>query len=1318
MSVLWWYQTLEDEQQGPVGVDELRRLLKSNEIHLNTLVWCDGRENWTELSEVNALKGLLRRKSKTPKKRASSKKNGWVERRTSDGLRYYYDEYSEMARYEILSGGNTPKKKEEELVWVRDPKEAWVLGKRVNGNVEVDGKRVSKSDETEWTCSFDISNKTQEDLVLLEDLNEATMIYNVKERYKSDDIYTWVGASQTVLVAVNPFKRLPIYGIEAMLNFKSTSPNKLLSPHPFAVANGAYLRLRVENEDQAMLISGESGSGKTETTKQVLSFLAEIAGSENAVEQRLLSANPVLEAFGNAKTIRNNNSSRFGRWMEIHFCERGSIYSARIENYLLEKSRVVTQAQHERGYHIMYQLLSEDPKINASKCTYLKGSNCYEATGVDDKQDFRDVKRALDALGFDKNTEQESLFKLAKGALRLGDVVQASSSNSFNEREKKRRNSFSIDIKASVVKSVADLLGVEDPAKLVEALTHTAIEVRGAKTLTPCSPEQSKAGAAALAKAIFGRLFDWLVSRINKAVVTNNDDERNNNQKKKFIGVLDVFGFEVFEKNSFEQLCINYTNEKLQQHFCRHTFKEEEALYVREGIDFEPVMFIDNQLVLDLLEKKPDGILLLLDDEVTAPKGNDAKWLSRCESAHANKNDKWIDQSEKVKISSSSSVSKKNTMDYFTLRHYAGNVTYENKDLCFKNKDPLGRNLYDLMALEASEFSRLHLFPPLGAHPRRQPTIAGQFRKQLTTLMKIIDAAMPCYVRCVKPNDLKKAGSFDAKSCVEQLTFSGVFEAVKIRQSGYPFRLEHKRFAARYGVFLDYEEDDSNDLRERCELILKKAFNDEETVSLKIGETMVLYRAREHRILELMRNLALERLVPVAQRAARLGLGRVYRGLLKKVRKDLSDVLKSSQSDALALDEAIAEALAILGPRQCLFSYLPPELALAKTRRFVLQERLDLDVVMQRLLADDERTYENLADCVRRADAISEIPGTPSQMDLELRVREALARVAASKIDPLAKAALEVLDKPLMETVRDEAQRARYESAEVKEILELLELNDEDLTKRQLKKANDLGDPDRVINREIKLKQLTLDTYASLFQWTSFNAIRDPREWAARHKLKSFFSSTKKKRQKTADAMLLHQSTPIHLALTDPNRILADSSSVNNSYSKNNNLSTSAKHYDKNATIIFKCILGFLGETKHPYPEQLATEALSLALKEPELRIELYAQLLKQLTKNSSSSDQAFSLLAAALASFPPPLAFENHVALFIKTNAGLKRRALTAALYAAVYGGQRTNPIAPHELYHIIKQTLDSNTIAPRYLDEDTVSSPVPSQNSATSFW
>ncbi|KAH8069643.1 hypothetical protein JL720_11947 [Aureococcus anophagefferens] len=917
MAEQWYYVDGAGGQAGPVDVDGLKGLLKSNDITMETLVWCDGQGDWEGIDDLPALKARVKPKSKPPPPPVPAKGRAAAaagrQGRTRAAPVVTYDKPDELKSADEL------KTESGSWVWVRDDAEAWlparVVSKLGQGTVKVQmrdsgkGLTLKQSDNQPlWPLTLSSLGRLEDDLVMLDSLNQAAMVHDLKERYKSDDIYTRVAVWKSNLQP--DFNRLPIYGVNLMREFAEPAPNRLLPPHPFAVANGAYLRLRVDAENQAILISGESGAGKTEATKQCLSFL-EVA------------------AFGNAKTVRNNNSSRFGRWMEVHFDNRGAIASARVENYLLEKSRVCGQAKDERSYHVFYQL-GLSGRHASSGVAGTSAAHGFLSLGSADKAaasaaaDFSDVESALEQLAFD-DAEVAALFSLTAGCLRVGDIEFAPAGDG------------SAVANGDVAEDAAGLLGCA-ASDLSEALVCTAIE----------------AGARALAKAAYGRLFDWLVKRINVAVAQGGA------AGGKFIGVLDIFGFEIFESNSFEQLCINYTNEKLQQHFNRHTFKEEENLYRSEGIDFEPVPFIDNQPG----SGEVDG------------------------AAKSPRQKEWVDVSEKHKGSRGRGVKQKGDEEFFTVRHYAGAVTYHIVGFCEKNKDPWAGTC-DLLA----EGARVPLvgkaLPDLGRNPRRQPTIAGQFRKQLSALMKIVDAADPCYV-----SD-----------------------------------------------------------RDKCRALLKNLNQDFGAV--KMGATMVLYRSPEHRVLELLRNLALEKLVPKAQRGARAGMGRRYLAVLKRVKADLKTLLASPRAnDAKALDRAVDAARAALGPHMSVYPHTPHELALAKDRRFALQERLDLDPLFKKLAAASNPSYQDLADGVRRADKIKDVPGTPEQMALEKK--------------------------------------------DVLEIKKYLAMPADKLIKEQLKRAKATDDPDRVVNREIKLKALMLETFGASFSFEKVAALRDASDWASR----------------------------------------------------------------------------------------------------------------------------------------------------------------------------------------------------------------------------
>ncbi|CAM9390305.1 unnamed protein product, partial [Phaeothamnion confervicola] len=476
--------------------------------------------------------------------------------------------------------------------------------------------------------------------------------------------------------------------------------------------------------------------------------------------------------------------------------------------------------------------------------------------------------------------------------------------------------------------------------------------------------EQATNAADALAKALYDSMFDWLVGRINLAV--------HGEMSARFIGVLDIFGFEIFEKNHFEQLCINYTNEKLQQHFNKHTFTEEESVYTAEQIRFAHVDFIDNQPVVDLIEKKPYGLMPLLDEEVKIPKGADLTWLTK----------------SKQHNSASPCLQNAGTNpNRFVVRHYAGDVTYDSAGFVETNKDYLFRDLYDLMTSSAAAVTQ-QIFPPKDNNPRRITTLGEKFRKALGDLMAVTERCEPWYIRCIKPNDQKAANSFDSKMC----DFSRV----------------------------------------------------------QIGNTMVLYRAEEHRILELLRNLCLERVLPVAQRAARRKIGRKFRRYMKEAKAICAQALRTSSNDAVALEAALRRADAAAAPIKACYGWEPWEMRRCRELHFALQERVQLMAVLQGLCQRDPvQCYSELRVAVQRLNKIRDVPGTAEQAALEQRARQLLHQASAVKIDPIAQEALAILERRMMVDIVKEAEAVEYDSSEIADIRRKLALPEEDFVKLQ-----------------------------------------------------------------------------------------------------------------------------------------------------------------------------------------------------------------------------------------------------------------------------
>ena len=791
----------------------------------------------------------------------------WCERFTINGTPYYYHNGTGKVAWEkpdALKSADEMKVDQGQWVWLKDEVESWVVASQVAKNPDgtyvvqkLSGATMNlKKDAKEqplWPLNKASLSRLPDDLVMLDNMNEAEIIYTLRERFRLDKIYTWVGASKSVLVSVNPFKRLPLYTPDVIDGYANPKPQKPMGPHVFAIANSAFQNLQLKGKNQAILISGESGAGKTEATKQCLAFLADVAGSEGNIEERILMANPVLEAYGNAKTLRNNNSSRFGKWIEIHFNNEGrTICGAKIDNYLLEKSRLAYQQKDERNYHIFYQLCkSHKASLYAlgapAMYHYLNQSGCVNVPGMDDVAEFQEVEKSLQQLGFTEE-EQDWMFRVTCGILIVGNATFA------------RHKEGSKQMNAQDVKLAADYFDLD--AKLLDkTLLNRSIVVRGERSVIPLEPEAARDAVDALAKDIYGRLFDWLVRRVNKAI----DGERG-----KSIGVLDIFGFEIFEINSFEQLCINFANEKLQQHFNRHTFKEEESVYISEGVPYTKVKFIDNQPVLNLIEKSPHGILVMLDEEINVPKGSDLKFVHKIERLHKGKHASF--QVDRIRTSQTD----------FTIVHYAGKVRYESVGFCVKNRDKLFDDMVEMMKSSRNVLTR-SLYDVIGRPKGRkfggstkQKSMGGKFRKQLNSLMKQLDECDPQYIRCIKSNHEKRGGIFASKMCLEQLRYSGVFEAVEIRKTGYPFRWYHSEFAARFRCItlnsgrhglVSSLESGANDFPGICKEIIGEKFAGKHGVNeAQVGKSRVLYRANDHHILELLRVLALDRIVPLCQR--------------------------------------------------------------------------------------------------------------------------------------------------------------------------------------------------------------------------------------------------------------------------------------------------------------------------------------------------------------------------------------------------------------------------------------------------------------------
>ncbi|XP_074636310.1 unconventional myosin-Ic-like [Acropora palmata] len=625
-----------------------------------------------------------------------------------------------------------------------------------------------------------------QDFVLLEDFrSEDAFLENLRKRYQSDLIYTYIG---TVVVSVNPYKNLPIYSQDVIDKYRGENLYEL-PPHIYAISDTAYRSMKEERVDQCVLISGESGSGKTEASKKILEYLAAISTHSvdvKRIKDRLLESNPVLEAFGNARTNRNDNSSRFGKYMDIQFDFKGSPVGGHIINYLLEKSRVVHQAKGERNFHIFYQLLqggndelleSLDLERDTSTYFYLnQGGNTHIET-LDDIANFKHVKKALSTIEFTEN-EQTSLFAIIASVIHLGMV-------NFLEPETehgqvKLQNGRPVNV-------VSKLLGCPEEY-LEKALTSRTVETRGDKVRTPLTIEQAIYARDALAKAIYERMFTWLVNRINTSLVN-----KDYHGKKTLMGLLDIYGFEIFEMNSFEQFCINYCNEKLQQLFIELTLKEEQQEYRKEGIKWEKVDFFDNKVICDLIEARHQGVIALLDEECLVPGDvSDLTFLDKME--------KTIGEHPHFISHATSGYSERKTIkrEEFRLKHYAGDVTYNVIGFMDKNNNLLFRDLKEAMCKSTNSITS-KVFSEKEMLSLKRPETAGtQFKASLNNLMSILMCKQPSYVRCIKPNGSKRAGVFQDDLVRHQVKYLGLMENLRVRRAGFAYRRPFPFFLQRY----------------------------------------------------------------------------------------------------------------------------------------------------------------------------------------------------------------------------------------------------------------------------------------------------------------------------------------------------------------------------------------------------------------------------------------------------------------------------------------------------------------------------------------
>uniref|UniRef100_A0A670YQA2 Unconventional myosin-Ib n=1 Tax=Pseudonaja textilis TaxID=8673 RepID=A0A670YQA2_PSETE len=611
------------------------------------------------------------------------------------------------------------------------------------------------------------------DMVLLEPLTEETFISNLKQRFDHSEIYTYIGS---VVISINPYRSLPIYSADKVEEYRNRNFYEL-RPHIFALSDEAYRSLRDQDKDQCILITGESGAGKTEASKLVMSYVAAVCGKGtevNQVKEQLLQSNPVLEAFGNAKTVRNDNSSRFGKYMDIEFDFKGDPLGGVISNYLLEKSRVVKQPRGERNFHIFYQILSggsEDLlkklklEMDFSRYNYL-GLGSAKVNGVDDASNFRTVKNAMQIVGF-MDHEIQSVFEVVAAVLKLGNIEFKPESrvNGLDESKIKDKNEL---------KEICELTGI-DQSVLERAFSFRTVEAKQEKVSTTLNVAQAYYARDALAKNLYSRLFCWLFNKCNKISMTAHK----------------------INDNSFEQFIINYCNEKLQQIFIELTLKEEQEEYIREGIEWTHIEYFNNAIICDLIENHQNGILAMLDEECLRPGAvTDETFLDKLNQVCA------THQHFESRMSKCSRFLNDTSLPHccFRIQHYAGKVMYQVEGFVDKNNDLLYRDLSQAM-WKANHSLIKALFPegnPVKINLKRPPTAGSQFKVSVATLMRNLQTKNPNYIRCIKPNDQKAAHIFSDALVCHQVRYLGLLENVRVRRAGYAFRQTYEPCLERY----------------------------------------------------------------------------------------------------------------------------------------------------------------------------------------------------------------------------------------------------------------------------------------------------------------------------------------------------------------------------------------------------------------------------------------------------------------------------------------------------------------------------------------
>ncbi|KAL9957068.1 hypothetical protein ACROYT_G038658 [Oculina patagonica] len=909
------------------------------------------------------------------------------------------------------------------LVWIPDDEHGFVAAsvkddKKDAVVVELEGgkrKTVNKDDIQKMNPP---KFEKVEDMADLTCLNEASVLHNLKDRYYSGLIYTYSGL---FCVVVNPYKRHPIY-TEKVVDMYRGKKRHEVPPHIYAITDTAYRSMLQDRENQSILCTGESGAGKTENTKKVIQYLATVAGHSHTkaaqtpkksgsgmerkvsikvgishgqveLERQLLAANPILEAFGNAKTVKNDNSSRFGKFIRINFDASGFIAGANIESYLLEKSRAVRQAPNERCFHIFYQVLSGLDKQtkadmlfqDASSYNYLS-NGMLPVTGWDDASDLQDSLNCMRDMGIPED-DINALFKVVSAVLQFGNMA-------FKQE---RSSEQAIMPSNEVAQKVCHLLGIP-VTEFSKAVLRPRVKVGRDYVQKAQTKAQAEFAVEAVSKSLYERMFKWIVSRINKSL------DRTKREGASFIGILDIAGFEIFQMNSFEQLCINYTNEKLQQLFNHTMFILEQEEYRKEGIDWKFIDFgLDLQPCIDLLEK-PMGLFALLDEECWFPKATDKSYVDKVIKEHT--------KHQKFKIPEFRSEAN------FSVIHYAGKVDYNTSQWLMKNMDPLNDNIIALLQNSSDTFVSLlwkdsenivsmnaaQSETPFGSKVRKGMfrTVSQLYKEQLAKLMVVLHNTNPNFVRCIIPNHEKKAGKIAAQLVLDQLRCNGVLEGIRICRQGFPNRMLFQEFKQRYELLTPSAIPKGfMDGRKACQKMLEILELD--TNSYRIGQSKIFFRAGVLAHLEEERDLKLTEIITIFQAYCRGNIARKHYNkrvqqlsAIRVIQRNCLSYLKLRNwqwwrlftkvkplLNVTRTDEALREALDLkraneekLDKTEAAYNELDKNFRQVSEEKVILQEQLDrerdafteADDMRQRLQTRKQELEDLLNDQMERFD--------------------------------------------------------------------------------------------------------------------------------------------------------------------------------------------------------------------------------------------------------------------------------------------------------------------------------------------------------------